>query len=228
MKTKLSVFFLLLFALVFCSSSYANEIVLKNARVGKGFEATLLGSGFGKACGKCEVIIDYGKGQRYAAKILGWSSTSIKLIVPNVGLGDRVKLQVKTPRGESSAISYKINPMILPKKNVNHSVKSNTLKGLEVHSFSYDAKLGGKGKDKINVSVNRPKCGEEVWVFDRGNIVFKSKRFGDAKIQSSPKRGCIKCSPLAVKWYHEPTGRIDYQVHIYKRKIVGLCSSLKR
>ena len=223
-----SVILLFLFTIWFCNELYASSPMLKGARAGSGFEVTLSGKGFGKDCRQCEVIVDYGKGQRYAAKTLAWSATSIKAVVPDVGIGERVKLTVRTSDGESSAISYKIRPILTPKKNINRTVKPNATKGLGVHSFIYNAKLGGRGKDTISVGVDKPDCDEEAWAFERGNIVFNNKRFGDAKIASSPKAGCSKCKPMVVKWYHEPTGKIDYQVHIYKRKIVGACSSLKR
>ena len=83
--------------------------------------------------------------------------------------------------------------------------------------------VGDKGEDHYGVSTRPPACGATALVFDHARIVYVRRRFGEARIVSSPPAGCTYCAPLVVRWYHEPTGYLGYQVHVYRRRVEGRC-----
>ena len=76
--------------------------------------------------------------------------------------------------------------------------------------------VGAKGEDILPVTPTRDASGN-LWVFDRVELVVDRERFGAAQFTSVPKSGCIKCDPIVIKWYHEPTGFVRFQVFVWRR-----------
>lgn len=123
------------------------------------------------------------------------------------------------PHGAGEAQAGKL----APPKEIQRAVKQGEVPDLLFFERRHSLKVGDKGEERFNVSSKPPACGKPALVFDHARIVYKRKRFGEAKIVKSPRAGCVRCTPLVVRWYHEPTGYLEYQVHIYRRKITGKC-----
>jgi len=113
---------------------------------------------------------------------------------------------------------------LVPSRPFEHPVHPGNAAGLLYFERKHSLSVGDKGEERFDVSTKPPACGATALVFDHARVVYKRKRFGEAKIISSPAAGCINCSPLVIRWYHEPTGYLDYQVHVYRRRISGKCS----
>jgi len=58
--------------------------------------------------------------------------------------------------------------------------------------------------------------------------VFERQRFAQATIVTAPAAGCSTCAPLRVRWYQEPTGHLELQVHVYHRRVEGICPQRQR
>jgi hypothetical protein len=71
--------------------------------------------------------------------------------------------------------------------------------------------------------VTPPSCGQQALVFEQARIVYSQQRFAQAQVVHSPVAGCINCTPLKVRWYNEPTGKLTYQLHVYRRHVSGIC-----
>lgn len=112
---------------------------------------------------------------------------------------------------------------LVPQKIYRTAVTKSTAPGLLFYESTHDLDIGDKGSEAFDLSVARPRCGQEALVFHTAKLVYKRKRFGEARIVRSPPSGCFNCSPLVVDWYHEPTGFVDFQVHIYRKRVVGQC-----
>ena len=82
-------------------------------------------------------------------------------------------------------------------------------------------KVGAKGDDVIDVT--RDPCAGEPLAFDHAELEVLDSRFGDAQFAALPAAGCFDCEPLVVRWYHEPTGRLHYQVHVFRRRAEPQC-----
>jgi hypothetical protein len=185
--------------------------------------ATLTGSNFGQPCRQCEVVVDYAKGLRYAVPLLDWSDRKIKVELPDLNQGIDLKAVVVTPKGMSSTKRLKLTRQILPSREFTKPVKVVNRSELLVFEKSYQESFGGKGEDQFKLSVNPPICQKTSLVFEKARLVYGDKRFAEAQITELPSAGCIRCKPLQVTWYHEPTGRLTYQLHIYRRAIEGIC-----
>ncbi len=83
--------------------------------------------------------------------------------------------------------------------------------------------VGDKGEDRFDLSVAPPACGETVLAYDHADIEFLRKRFADARIVRVPSKACLRCSPLVVRWYNEPTGYLKYRLRIHLRPVEGRC-----
>lgn len=76
--------------------------------------------------------------------------------------------------------------------------------------------VGSKGEERLDVSTEA-RCGEPAWVFDHAELVVTRNRFGDVQFTALPQPGCTSCDPLTLRWYHEPTGYLAFEVHVYRR-----------
>jgi hypothetical protein len=185
--------------------------------------ATFLGTGFGQACDRCEVIVDYGQGLLYAIPIINWSDRRIETRLPDLNRATNLTAVVATPNGSSAAKPLQLRRLIVPTRELTKSVKADRDRGPQLFEESHRDSLGGKGEDQFKVSVEPPRCGQQALVFEKARLVYGDRRFAEAQITALPIPGCTRCQPLKVGWYHEPTGRLTYQVHIYRRAVEGIC-----
>lgn len=116
------------------------------------------------------------------------------------------------------------NTHLVPQKNYQGPVTKATAPDLLFYESTHNLELGDKGNEAFDLSVARPQCGEEALVFHSAKLIYKRKRFGEARIVRTPPSGCFNCTPLVVDWYHEPTGYVDFQVHIYRKRVSGQCT----
>lgn len=174
-------------------------------------------------CQPCEIIVDYGKGFLYAYKAQLWTAKKLSFKLQDLGKSLKVKVFVRTRTGDSNSMAYNIRPELSPPRLLN-KIQSETARDKK-HIFTkkHADAFGGKGIDEFKVSSNPPKCNASTDVFHQARIVIDNKRFGDARIEFKPKSACVNCQPIKVRWYHEPTGSIHYQLHIQQRQIQGLC-----
>ncbi len=114
---------------------------------------------------------------------------------------------------------------LVPPQELAGPVTPATAGDLLYYESSHSLSVGDKGEESFDLSIAPPACGERALVFEKASIVYKKRRFGEAKIVQQPLPGCLQCSPLVVRWYHEPTGFVDFQVHIYRRERLGVCES---
>lgn len=82
--------------------------------------------------------------------------------------------------------------------------------------------VGNKGEEALNVSVDAP-CGRPAWLFDHAELVVKRNRFGDVQFVGLPRPGCVDCDPVLLRWFHEPTGYLSFEVNVYRRLEVVSC-----
>ena len=79
-----------------------------------------------------------------------------------------------------------------------------------------NVRVGNKGEEVANVSTPL-RCGEN-WVYDHAELVVTRNRFGAVEFTQLPTKGCFRCEPLRVRWYHEPTGYLTFDVIVYRHK----------
>lgn len=190
-------------------------------------EVIINGDGFGSKCPQCEVIVDYGKGFKYSATVKSWSDKNIKATINDLGKGLNVQVYTKNASGESNNVKYAIKPVIVPARKLNRLVPSGSVQNLLMFEKKSDLAVGDKGEESYKVTTSLPACNNKALIFERAELVQKG-RFGEAKIISSPKAGCTNCSPVKVRWYHEPTGNLHYQVHVYRKEVTGICQDKVR
>ncbi len=204
-----------------CSSALSSPIITRTESNGK--MATLAGENFGTRCDNCEVVADYG-GFRYALPIHGWQTNQITVQLEDIGKGNRASLAVHSASGTSNAVQLTLPEKLIPATRAHKPVSPEQPGELQVFSRSYDISIGGQGTDTFDVSQPQASCGTTSTVFDSAEIVLgRRTRFGDARKVESPARGCTDCSPLKVRYYFEPTGKLEYQLHVYRREVAGIC-----
>ncbi|PCJ50567.1 MAG: hypothetical protein COA74_01965 [Gammaproteobacteria bacterium] len=179
----------------------------------------LLGK-FGENCAGCEIRVSYSPHFIYAYKPELWTPNRLVFKLKDFGLSTRVSISVKTATGISAPIRHDIKL-----KFENNSSKND---GLNRISKAHKDPFGGKGIDRFDVSSQKPFCNKQQAVFHSAKLLIKSNRFGDARIEHRPTQGCTSCSKLSIRWFHEPTGKIEYQIKIQKRLIDGICSTKER
>jgi hypothetical protein len=86
--------------------------------------ATFLGTGFGQACDRCEVIVDYGQGLRYAIPIVNWSDRRIEARLPDLNRATNLTAVVTMPNGSSAAKPLQLRRRITPMRELNKNVKA--------------------------------------------------------------------------------------------------------
>ena len=186
------------------------------------------GQGFGSPCRDCEIIADYGD-FKYAFPFERWSDRQIVAEIADIGKGDKVKIIVKTQEGDSKPFKIRVPSKIVPPRKPNSIVKTGSIPDLLLFEHRSNLSVGDKGEERYDVSSPVPACGDTGYVFDSANLVIgRNTRFGEAKIVSMPKEGCQRCQAIRVRWYHEPTGKLHYQVHVYRRLIEGICPAQVR
>jgi len=84
--------------------------------------------------------------------------------------------------------------------------------------------VGNKGEESLDVSV-ASRCGDPALLFDHAELVVKRNRFGDVQFVGLPQPGCVDCAPITLRWFHEPTGYLSFEVKVYRRLEVVPCAS---
>lgn len=180
---------------------------------------------FGATCAACELRIDY-RGLRYAVPAQTWQPQRLVAAIPDLNLGLDVRVQVQTARGTTPAQPLRLTPQLVPERESERPLAA--IDNRRVHERNHQLAVGDKGEDVFDVSTAAPGCGKPAEVFDRARIVYRERRFGDAQIVALPPSGCVQCPPLKVRWYHEPTGRLIYQLHVYRRIVEAVCPERRR
>lgn len=85
-----------------------------------------------------------------------------------------------------------------------------------------DRAVGDRGEISLDVSTPGQHCGRRL-VFERAEIEVLRNRFGDVQFVALPQQGCEVCSPLVVRWMHEPTGHLEFNVNVYRRDSATPC-----
>lgn len=190
--------------------------------------AVIQGQGFGQACRNCEIIADFGN-FKYAYAVESWTARRIVARITDIGHGNRARISVQTPTGTSPPMAYQIPTRQVPKRRITTTVRSNSMPDLLLFEHRSDLTVGDKGEQQYDVSQPVPRCGQTGFVFDSANLVYgRDTRFGEAKFVALPQPGCSRCQPIRVRWYHEPTGKLHFQVHVYRREIEGVCPAQVR
>ena len=205
----------------------ASSVYLSSVKTLNNQTVALTGS-FGKKCNRCEIIVDYSKGFKYAYSASQWSPSKLTFRSKDFGGTLKVKVFVQTASGNTKPLPFKITPALKPRNINNKPVAKQKINNKYYYLNRHQDPFGGKGVDQFNLSTHKPVCNKTSDVFHMARIVFDSKRFGDARIESKPVTGCLNCSPLKVRWYHEPTGSVSYQLHVQRRSINGICNNLIR
>lgn len=184
---------------------------------------TIVGSDFGNACGQCEVIADYGGGLKYALPSESWTNQRVVARIADLNKGLNVRISIKTPAGTSNTANYRLARKIKPEREYRRPVPAKTPSDFMLFDHQSDLAVGDKGERSFDVSSPALTCNQASEVFDRAQLVYGKRRFGEAQLVASPPAGCVRCPPLKVRWYHEPTGRLHFQVHVYRRVVEGIC-----
>lgn len=192
-----------------------------------GPQLAVSGRHFGAACAGCEVVADYGAGLRQALLVTSWSDTRIVVRLPDLNAGTAVSLRVVTPAQGSEAVSATVRRERVPERSPG-TIVTTVPPELQVFQVASTLKVGNRGDESYDVSQPAPGCARPGLVFDHARIVVGRRRFGEAEIVSMPPAGCTSCPPLRVRWYHEPTGQLEFQVHVVRRRVEGACAHLRR
>ena len=183
----------------------------------------LLQGEFGERCATCEVIVEYADGLHYAARVEHWMSAGVVTQLPDLNRNLNVSVRLRTVDGLSEALSLRLTRAIVPRPELDTPAPPELIESAEFVERTHSLAVGDKGEEILDMSAPPPECATPAPLFDRARIVYADRRFGEAQIVELPPAGCTKCPPLVVRWYHEPTGRLTYQVHIYKRIVEGIC-----
>jgi hypothetical protein len=216
----------LLTLMAICAAAAAP--VIRNVNAGSGGKITIAGSDFGNGCGQCEVIADYGGGFKYALPNESWTNQQIVARIADLNKSLNVRLSVRTTTGTSNTVNYHLSRTIKPKREYRSPVPAGIQSDVLLFDHQSNLAVGDKGERTFDVSSTPPACGQLAEVFDHAQLVHGKRRFGEAQIVASPPAGCVRCSPLQVRWYHEPTGRLHFQVHVYRRLVEGVCKNKVR
>lgn len=218
---------LLVFTLTAYSVSAAMDIKLTSVQ-SKFAQQVELSGRLGEACKECEIIVDYGKKFLYAYKAVAWNEKKLVFIIKDLGKSLNVKIFVRKQSIDSNALTYQIRPQLIPATIPNRIQAIAKIDKHLIHAVRHHDNFGGKGLDKFSVTSTTPVCNKTADIFYKARIITSEQRFGDARIESQPSSSCFQCSQLKVRWYHEPTGSISYQLHIQRRIISGVCTQQVR
>ncbi len=81
----------------------------------------------------------------------------------------------------------------------------------------HQASSGGKGKDVITLQKPKDVAATACAVFADASVEYRKRRFGEAKIEKKPAKGCNpskQACKLTVDWRHAPAGRLNYRVKV--------------
>lgn len=206
------------------SATAAEPIQLRSLK-GQAVEIT---GRFGKPCNTCEIIVDYGKGFLYAYQPVRWHEKKLVFNIKDLGKSLKVRVFVRTGSGDTGSKVYSIKPVLKPVRFPDKTQARTRKNKHYIFQARHNDPFGGKGLDQFDLSTKNPQCEATEEVFHQARIIIDKKRFGDARIEAKPTHGCLRCQPVKVRWYHEPTGLISYQLHVQRRRIEGLCAGQVR
>jgi hypothetical protein len=198
--------------------------VLHDVQLSAEHRYLLRGEGFGSACSGCEVLVTYTDGFRYSVPVEEWSDRAIRVQVPDLNRDVTLRVAVKAGKAISNALPVQLRPRVLSPAQL----KSAAPGVAALFERSSEIKVGNRGEELYTVSVSGPGCGQRAWVFDHARIRHIRQRFGEAQIVSQPQEPCVQCEPVQVRWYHEPTGYLHFQLEVYRREIDGACPARVR
>jgi len=185
------------------------------------------GAKLGSQCATCEVIAGF-EGIRYSLTVNSWTDTGITARLVDVGRGTGPKIEIVTPNWRSEPVRVEVRQQLLPQHRVNRMVRDKSNRDLVYYSRRYDSSMGGKGEEVFDVGEALPACGKVAPIFDSAEVVVgKRTRFGEVKVVQMPGTGCEKCE-IGIRYYWEPTGRLEYQLHVYRRIVEGICKARVR
>jgi len=185
------------------------------------------GADFGKRCRSCEVVASF-DGLRYSLNIIDWNDSEIRARLVDLGRGIKPTIQPVLPGWQSRSVRVKVNQKLLPQRRVKRMVKDNSGNNTIHFSRQYDSNLGGKGEEVFEVVQSPPACGKTAPIIDSAEILLGPRtRFGEAKITRMPRPDCQRCE-ITVAYYWEPTGRLAFQLHVYRRIVEGVCQAQVR
>ncbi len=86
-----------------------------------------------------------------------------------------------------------------------------------------DKLVGNQGEEQFDVSIaGQAACGD-LWLFDHAELDIIRNRFSDVQFVQIPPAGCTRCEPVRVRWYHEPTGYLTFDVRVFRRLVKTAC-----
>ena len=88
----------------------------------------------------------------------------------------------------------------------------------------YDLAVGDQGEDRFALPHVPPSCDGPGLAFDSAEIVYLRRRFGEAQVVATPEPGCVRCGPIVVRRYHEPTGELRYRLRVHRRVVTAGCA----
>ena len=211
-------FFILVVMMTLCGFSYSALSVpvikaISPASVKAGQHVRISGSGFSTQHQQSEVIASYGQGLSYALKIESWSDNAIKVRVPDLGKRLNLTLQVKTAQGSSGKKKLRLIPEIIREKS---------------QTYQHNLKVGDKGEDLYYLKNSSASCRQPGSLFVDAEVKVTKQRFSEAQVVSTPAEFCMKCKPIKVRWFNEPTGYIRYHFEVKKRVVEGVCPDRQR
>lgn len=177
---------------------------------------------FGPPCSACEVIVDYG-GLRYAYAPKPWHPQRLSVELADLNRGTNLRVRVRAQAGLTNAVPVALERKLVPPRELQQPVPRGMIDSQHYFERTHELAVGEKGEDVFDVGVALPSCGARAEVFDHARIVYTVQRFAQAQVVASPPAGCTRCPPLRVRWYNEPTGRLVYQLHVYRRTVEGVC-----
>ncbi len=218
---RYTLFGLNLISALTCHPSLAAE--LKQIRALGNNQVELSGD-FGAACQRCGILVDYDRGLTYAYQPKHWQAQKLVFRIQDIGRSLKVDIRVKTADGETSSKPLTIKPQLQPRRLQRKAIPLSSIDNKNSFMREHKDPFGGKGKDRFIMDTPPAVCQHKGELFHAVELVPGKKRFGDARIIRQPDAGCQKCKPVEVEWYHEPTGSIEYQLHIQMRIVDGICS----
>lgn len=204
-------------AVIICAAPLSASTTVPNIdriSYGSGGNIVIFGKNFGSHCGTCEVLVQYSRSLGYSAPIKSWGKSRIDIELPDLNQNETaLLLSIKTPHAQSNKKPFKLKRRYTVSKREKRS-----------HALN----VGDKGEDKFLIESNHPQCGNTTQVFDHAEIQILKQRFSNAQIVQSPAAGCVRCNPVIVRWYNEPTGSITYVFKVIDRTVQGACKNRQR
>lgn len=207
-------FLLLICPLLTGAANAAVAPEITNISASTGDRIVISGKHFGARCPHCEVLARYSRQLTYSLPVERWSPERITARLPDLNQNNlAVNLRVKTRNGSTPQRPFRIRRQ--------EKLQSTLLR-------QHMLRVGDKGEDVFKIPGGKLACNKPTALFNRSELRIVERRFADASIIKRPSPGCEQCSPVVVRWYNEPTGRLKYELRIYTRTVEGICTDRLR